>query len=324
MKECNDYHEMIQSYIAGEISPANLEALYHHCQVCLDCGQLWEMHSNLAAAGEELPEPPEKGLRAVRANVLAQITRAERAGTKNNRDKRAESRHTRWWDLGALLRARPATALPMAAALVVISATAGRMSGPAQESGENVIMREISQQASRQTGLIDYWDTPLSYTNVDARPVEGGNLDLSFNVSRHVRFVTSMDSPVAREVLVHAILEPAEAGTKMKAIALTPKVMDPKIREALIFTMHHDPHLAVRMEAMSVLEKAPYDSVLQEAFLTTLRADEEVQMRLQALEYLAEKQVNKKTLSTAIELPKLESDPAVYQHAIELISDQKN
>jgi len=318
MKECKDYREMIQSYIAGEISPSNLDSLYHHCQTCPDCGQLWEMHSNLAAAGEELPQPPEDGLQAMRANVLAQIARGERA-----RDQQTGTSRIRWWDLGALLRARPAAALPMAAALVVISAIAGRMSVPAQESSDNVIMREISQQASKQTGLIDYWDTPLSYTNVDARPVDGSNLDLSFNVSRHVRFVTPMDSPVAREVLMHAILEPATAGEKIKAMALAPEVMVPNITEALIFTMHHDPNLAVRMEAMSVLKISPYDSIIQKAFLTTLRGDEEVQMRLQALEYLAENQVNMNTIRRTIELSQLESDTAVLQHATELISDQK-
>jgi hypothetical protein len=318
MKECKDYREMIQSYIAGEISPSDLDSLYHHCRTCPDCGQLWEVHSNLAAAGEELPDPPEDGLMAMRTNVLAEISRDERA-----RDERAGAGRTRWWDLGALLRARPVAALPMAAALVVVSIFAGRWSASTPETGDSVILREISQQASRQAGLIDYWDTPLSYSNVDARPVEGGNLDLSFNVSRHVRFVTPMDSPVAREVLMHAILEPAAVGARMKAIALAPKVMDPNIREALIFTMHNDPNLAVRMEAMSVMSKSPYDTVIQKAFLATLREDQEVQMRLQALEYLAEKQVNMNTIRRTIEEPELESDTAVLQYATELIGDQQ-
>jgi hypothetical protein len=225
--------------------------------------------------------------------------------------------------LGALLREHPLAALPVAAALVVVSITAGRLSVSQPDSGASVIMREISQQASKQAGLIDYWDTPLSYSNVDARPIDGGNLDLSFNVSRHVRVVTPMDSPVAREVVMHAILEPAAAGSKMKAIALAPKVMDPNIKEALIFTMHHDPNLAVRMASMSVLSKSPYDSIVQKAFLTTLRVDEEVQMRLQALEYLAQNQVNMNTLRRAIELPQLESDAAVWQHATELVGDRQ-
>lgn len=330
MKECKDYREMIQSYIAGEISPADLDSLYHHCQTCPDCGQLWEVHSNLAAAGEELPQPPEDGLMAMRTNVLAQISRDERARDERAQDQRArakqaEAGRTRWWDLGAMLRARPVAAVPMAAVLVVVSIFAGRWSVSTPETGDSVILREISQQASRQAGLIDYWDTPLSYSNVDARTVEGGNLDLSFNVSRHVRFVTPMDSPVAREVLMYAILEPSAVGSKMKAMAMAmaPEIMDPKIREALIFTMHNDPNLAVRMEAMSVLSRSPYDSVLQKAFLTTLRGDDEVQMRLQALEYLAEKKVNMNTLRRAIELPQLESDTAVLQYATELIGDRQ-
>ena len=325
MTECKDYREKIQSYIAGEISPADLDSLYHHCQSCPDCGQLWEVHSNLAAAGEELPQPPEGGLLTMRANVLAQITRDERGREGRAQGTQTGDRRIRWWDLGALLRAHPAAAWPVAAALVVVSIVAGRLTVPGPETGDSVIMREISQQASRQAGLIDYWDTPLSYSNVDARPVEGGNLDLSFNVSRHVRFVTPMDSPVAREVLMYAILEPSAVGSKMKAMAMAmaPEIMDPKIREALIFTMHNDPNLAVRMEAMSVLSKSPYDSVLQKAFLTTLRGDDEVQMRLQALEYLAEKQVNMNTLRRAIELPQLESDTAVLQYATELIGDRQ-
>jgi hypothetical protein len=320
MKECKDYQGMIQRYIAGEISPADLDSLYHHCQSCPDCGQLWEVHSNLAAAGEELPQPPEDGLLTMRANVLAQITRDERVqGTQTG------ARRIRWWDLGAQLRAHPAAAWPVAAALAVVSIVAGRLSVSGPETGESGIMREISQQASRQEGLIDYWDAPLSYSNVDARPVEGGNLDLSFDVSRHVRLVTPMDSPVASEVLMYAILEPSAVGSKMKAmaVAMAPEIMDPKIKEALIFTMHYDPNLAVRMEAMSVLSKSPYDAVIQKAFLTTLRGDGEVQMRLQALEYLAEKQVNMNTLRRAIELPQLESDIAVLQYATELTGDRQ-
>jgi len=323
MTECKDYREKIQSYIAGEISPADLDSLYHHCQSCPDCGQLWEVHSNLAAAGEELPQPPEGGLLTMRANVLAQITRDERGGEGRAQGTQTGDRRIRWWDLGALLRAHPAAAWPVAAALVVVSIVAGRLTVPGPETGDSVIMREISQQASRQAGLIDYWDTPLSYSNVDARPVEGGNLDLSFDVSRHVRFVTPMDSPVASEVLMYAILEPSAVGSKMKAMAMVPEIMDPKIKEALIFTMDNDPNLAVRMEAMAILNRSPYDSVIQGAFLTTLRGDEEVQMRLQALEYLAEKQVNMNTLRRAIELPQLESDTAVLQYATELIGDRQ-
>ena len=77
------------------------------------------------------------------------------------------------------------------------------------------------------------------------------------------------------------------------------------------------------MASMSVLSKSPYDSIVQKAFLTTLRVDEEVQMRLQALEYLAQNQVNMNTLRRAIELPQLESDAAVWQHATELVGDRQ-
>ena len=120
---------------------------------------------------------------------------------------------------------------------------------------------------------------------------------------------------------MHAILEPSGVGSRMKAMALAPEIMDPKLKEAVIFTMHKDPNLAVRMEAMSVLSKSPYDAAIQKAYLTTLREDQEVQMRLQALEFLAGKRVNKNTIRMAIEEPQMESDTAVLQYATELIAD---
>jgi hypothetical protein len=209
----------------------------------------------------------------------------------------------------------------MAVGLVVVALLAGRWSVSQPDFDDEVLMREINQQATRQAGLIDYWDSPYSYSNVSARPTGDGNLDLSFNVSRHVRLETPMDSPIAKEVLLHAILESGAIGSQMKAMALTEEILDPGLREALVFTLHKDPNLAVRLEAMAILGRYPYDKTIQDALLTTLRNDGEVQMRLLALEYLAGKQVNMETLRRTIEAPKMDSDPAVLLYATELIGN---
>jgi hypothetical protein len=156
---------------------------------------------------------------------------------------------------------------------------------------------------------------------VSVRPAGNGNLDLSFDVCRRVGLVAPKDSPIATEVLMHAILEPSALGSRITAMELTGEILDPKLREALIYTLHKDPDLAVRTEALSVLGRYPYDSDIQDALLTTLREDAEVQMRLLALEYLSGKKVNMETIRRTIRERRMDSDPAVLQYASDLIDE---
>lgn len=311
MNNCQEFQELLQSYVAGEISPSDLEKLHEHCRTCVDCGELMEIHAQLAGRGAAAREPGESEFADMRAAVLERI--------KEN--PTVWSRRRSWRDFGGNIRVKPVWAVPLAAALVVISVLAGRWSAPVAPLDEDALLRDVSRQAGRQAGLIDYWDTPYSYTNVSVRPAGNGSLDLSFDVCRRVNLVTPMDSPVATDVLMHAILEPSALGSRITAMELTGEILDPRLKEALIFTLHNDPDLAVRTEAMAVLGRYPYDTDIQDALLTTLREDSEVQMRLLALEYLSGKQVNMETIRRAIRERKMDSDPAVLQYASDLVDN---
>ena len=319
MEDCQHFQEIIHNLIAGEVSPSELESLRRHCDACPDCRQLMEVHDGLLRAAEAIPEPRKADLLAMRKNVLSQVARDE-----SNRT-RAGTRSAFWPDLHALFRAHPAAALSAAAALIVVAVFAGRWSVASRPLDDQSLIQDINLQAARQdnrqAGLNEYWDSRYSYTNVIARPLPGGKLDLSFDVCRHVNVVTAKSSPLATDVLMQAILNPSAMGSKIKAMELAPEILDPKLREALVVAMHYDPVVAVRIEALSVLTRYPYDDGVQEALLKTLRKDEAVQMRLLALEYLAGRRVNPETLWRTIEESELESDVAVLQHAVELTND---
>lgn len=313
MEDCQHFRKIIHNTIAGEVSPSELESLNQHCEACPDCRQLMEVHSELLRAGKEVPEPAESDLLAVRKNVLSQIARDEAISTRTQRSF--------WWDLRAMFRTHPAPALSAAAALIVVALFVGRWSVTPQPLDDQSLINDINRQAALQSGINEYWDTPYSYTNVSARPLPDGRLDLSFEVCRYVNVVTQKNSPLATDVLLQAILNPSAMGSKMKAMALTPEIMDPKLKEALVFTLHNDPVPAVRIEALSILSQYPYDDEVQAALLKTLRQDETVQIRLLALEYLAGRQVNPETILQTIKEAELESDVALLQHAVELTSD---
>lgn len=314
MKECQNFQTIIQNYAAGEIPPSELESLRRHCSSCPDCRALLDLHIEITELGESVPEPNEADFQAMHDRVMADILR---------RPQRGRFIHRRWsW--GTMFGLRPALALPLAAVLLLAAVYLGRWSaaspGQAVSYNDDILLRAVSQQASTQQGLDGYWDTPFTYTNVAVKQLAGGNVDLSFDICRHISMVTPANSPVAKEVLLHAILNPEPLGTRMKAMEVATVTMDPELEEALVYTMHNDPELPVRLEALSVLTRFPYNDSMQQALITTLRQDESVQMRLLALERLADKQVQTETLRQVIGEAGLESDPAVMQRAIELIN----
>ena len=77
----------------------------------------------------------------------------------------------------------------------------------------------------------------------------------------------------------------------------------------------------MRLEALKVLSRYPFDAAIQEALLETLQKDQSVQLRLMALESLAGHEVDPQAIQMAIREAGQESDPAVLQHAVLLATE---
>jgi hypothetical protein len=309
MNECRRHRESMESYLAGEIAPADLEDLQMHCTRCSECRQLAALHGLLTCVGEYLPEPTDAELRTMRDGVLRDIDRhkAHRAGSRF------------WRELGGVLRGHPVAVPAALAVLLAVGVLAGRWSAtPADIGSDAALVRAIQAQAEQHEGLTGIWDAPYAFTNVTARPAEDGTVALSFDVCRHVNIAANRESPLTREVLLHAILDPSELGTRLQAMALAPELSDPTLREALVVTMHSDPSPVVRQKAMTELSRLPFDAGIRDALLETLRHDPAVQIRLLALESLAGQRVEFETLRRTIRDAGLASDPAVLQHAARL------
>ncbi len=309
MSECRHNQDLIEDLIAGEIAEEELKTLHEHCAECTDCAELVDMHMHLLAAGSQIPEPGQGELRSIREGVMARLEKRS-TGT---REQGASGRPGFRRELASLGRRHPIAAIAATLLVAVCAGAAGRWSSPAPVFDDALMMKAIRQQAARETSLDEYWDSPFSYSNVAVRSESNGEIALSFDVNRHVELSMPRSSPLAREVLLNAILEPSSLGARFSAMEQTLGISDTRLKDAMVLTMQSDPSLAVRLNALSVLTRYPYDAQIEEALLKTVSSDPEVQMRLLAVEYLAAREVGIETIRGAVGDDGTPADRAILQ-----------
>ena len=308
MSGCDRFAHLIEEYLAGEISPAGLEALRQHSLSCRECRRMMELHHELSQVTEEVPQPSEDHFQEMRTSVLGRI--------RDTGETRAVQPF--WKRLAMLPTARPAHALVFAVVLLAVGFLLGRAGGERPAFDENALVEEMVRQASLGRGLAGYWDSPFIYSNVSLRPQDDGSITLSFDVTRHVDVSTTLDSPLAREVLVYAIIDPSAMGSRLEAMAVASESMDAKVREALVFILLNDPSLPVRLRSLDILSRYASDPVVKDALLASLAQDPSVQVRLLVLESLAGQHVDPETIRQAIGEVLDENDRAVLHRAVQL------
>jgi hypothetical protein len=308
MNGCEQFERLIEEYLGEEISAEDLELLERHSASCPECRRIMELHRDLTRLPEGVSEATGPDFEAMRAAVLRRIARLGK-GPKTGP----------FWKLGTLrLRARPAYALAMAVGLIATGFLLGRMSPQQHQPVEGLLLEEVVRQASLERGLEGYWDCPFTYSNVSLRHRSGRDVILSFDVTRHIEVPTNLDSPLAREVLVYAMIDPSNMGSRLEAMAAAGNNMDESLKDALVFVLLNDPSMPVRLRSLDILSRHMPDPAVQHALLVSLSQDPSVQIRLAALEYLAGGHVAPEVIRKAIGENPDESGRAVLHRAMEL------
>jgi hypothetical protein len=248
---------------------------------------------------------------AMRAAVLRRIG----AGRK---EPGAEPFWRRWVTLPAV---RPAYAAVVAVGFLVIGFFIGRAGQEVPQFDDGLLAQEVTRQASLGRGLEGYWESPFTYSNVSMRPQSGHDVMLSFDVTRRLDVETTLDSPLAREVLVYAMIDPSNMGSRLEAMAAAGRSMDDRLKETLVFILLNDPSMPVRLRSLDILSRYASDPDVHDALLVSLSQDPSVQVRLLALESLASQQVDPDAIRRAIGERPDASGRAVLNHAIELLGE---
>ena len=285
--DCVRFQEIIEAIVAGAPTSGGADNLARHCRTCPDCVQALEAHQNLSEIGRRFRAAADEDLSELRSRVLTQIASPPRRG---------------WLEmLSTPFRMQPA----MAAVFAVVIFLTGIASAWIQVGGDGGadqrLMTDITAEAASNRSLIDVEDSRYTYSNVTFRPLDDRRVSMDFDVTTHVNVVEPAESELVKEVLVQSLLNPSNTGSRLRAISYASNVMDPKVRDSVIFALHHDENLAVRLKALSMLAEQPVDAVVESAVTTTLLEDESVQMRLEALDYLATHISNPESIRQAIE-----------------------
>lgn len=290
MKKCHEIEDLIKKMVSGDMDPGDLEKLKQHTSICSDCADLLKAHQMLTSSSFPLEKPDDSDFSMMRSSVSERIRNKRKDSAI---DKLLENLNSIW---AFLLRPEMA----VAALTLIVGFFLGRFMPSNDESFTEGIIKQISVIANENKHLEDIQNSSYRYSNVSLKEIDSNNISLSFEVSRHVDLVGKKDDPVVKEVLAQTLLNPSAVGTRLKAISYSETILDQKLKEALIFSMHNAPIMAVRLKAMSSLVKYKNDLEVEEAFLKTLREEESVQMRLLAIDYFEKTNFNPDTLRTVL------------------------
>jgi hypothetical protein len=313
MSACERFEKHLEGYLSGDIPAADLAALRDHAETCPECRKLMELHGQLLGIPDDIETPSDGDLREMRTSVMRRIARSRPAPRPSSLSPWA-----RWrW----ALTSKPAYSAGLAAACLILGFVLGRVGTREVRFDEDLFIKEVEHQASLERGLSGYWDSPFVYSNVDLRPQDDGTVKIDFDVTHHVSVARALDSPLAREILVYAMIDPSPMGMRLTAMGAAQETMDDKLREALIFILLNDPSLPVRLRSLEILAKYAADPAVQDALLKTISQDPSVQVRLLALDSLADERRDPGAIRRALGEPLDENDRAVLHRAIELVGE---
>lgn len=312
MNDCKRFEDRLASLMSGDLESDERTKTMRHLGECQTCADLFALHAELDDI--ELPAAAEADFARMRRDIRRSLRQEPGRGWTSRLPRLG------WGGL------RLQTALPVAVAALAIGFLMGRFQSTDREfeqarldnarmANDNQIIAGQLEFAALQNRRVEQSAaSPYTFSDLQVREIEGGRLELAFDVSTHLELVRDKSDPLVAELLVQALVNPSPMGTRLEAISLV-RSLEPKVRDALIVTMLEDESLPVRIAALEKLDSQPMDSSVNEAFLEVLETEESVQMRLLAIDYLTREEVAPQRLESAVLAGRPEPGNAIFARA---------
>jgi len=272
--------EWLYLSVFDELGEDEGRRLDEHLRSCADCSQEREkivrMLDSITASG--VAEPSQEMLASARQSLRAALWKESLTQAAMRRPSGGES------FLGRLLGSARGYGLGLAgAAAVCIGFFLGYIAFrgapavsplPQQEPTVNGLYAGISNVRFLDTGAID------------------GEVDITYDQFRPVRLRAPVDDPRVQDVLAYALLNDENPGVRLRAIRAfesEPSGAPPEeMKQAFLTAFNSDPNAGVRLQALLVLRRLPFDEDIKNMLLFALSHDANPGIRIAVMNYLAE------------------------------------
>ena len=275
----NEYKKLIQFALYSELNTDEQKKLEYHLTSCEECRREMETHRNFLniISDSEKKEIDDAMLHEARAQL--------RGALRMERGKRS-------FDLKNIIYLFDFVNPPYRLAVVGITTLViGFFMGYLLISPSPEI-RYITSTDNGVESVFDQQDVKISNITFIDSDASDGEVEFEFEAVKPMHYKGSVDDPNVQSVLTYAMLNEQNPGSRLNSInaidSENKMTSDPRLKNALITVALTDKNPGVKIEALKLLKKLPYDEDIQQAYIYVLSNDTSSALRITAINALFE------------------------------------
>lgn len=272
----NEFKQMIQLSLYGELSEIKQKQLIEHINSCNECRSELEQQRNILMllSENQKNEVNEEVLREARMQLRGALR-------QQRKDRLSVTSVTN--NFLQLFSTPPRMAFGAITTLVI-----GLIIGSVFLGMEKVIIKENEPEVNN----ISLFQNDSRISNmqfIDSDPSDG-EIEFTFEVSKQVLYKGNVSDPKVQNLLTYAMLNDQNPGSRLNSINVIDSykkvVIDDDIKEALVTVVMADKNQGVRGEALKLLNNSGFDESVKQANLYVLLNDSSSALRIEALNAL--------------------------------------
>ncbi|MCW8810528.1 MAG: zf-HC2 domain-containing protein [Ignavibacteriaceae bacterium] len=278
----NEFKQMIQLSLYGELSDDKQKKLISHLESCEECKLELEQQKSIMMliADHRNLEVNEELLKEARIQLRGAL-RQER----NNRSSVSYFTNHIFQLFSTPPRLAFAALSVLILGIIIGSIFIGRGKITAPEKNPELTNASM-------------FDNDLRISNVqfiDSDPTDG-EIEFTFEVAKQVHYKGSVNDPKVQGFLTYAMLNDQNPGSRLNSINAMDTYkklsLDKEVKNALITVVMTDKNAGVRREALKLMNRTAFDESLKQAYLYVLLNDSSSALRIEALNALIEANKN--------------------------------
>jgi len=275
----NEYKQLLQLSLYGELKPEELSNLKEHLLTCEECRTELKDQKNLLEliSGKKKLKVDERVLSASRYQLRGAL--------------RAEQSHKNIMEtffdnisqiFSTPLKFAVTSAAILLAGILIGSQLLGKSSGD-----------ELATQNGNENRFASFnEDISISNLRFIDSDASDGEVEFTFEASKPVRLKGKVNDPQIQGVLTYAMLNEQNPGSRLNSInamdTKQPTEYDRDVKSALVTVVMTDENPGVRREALKLMSKFPYDESIKQALLYVIANDSVSGLRIEALNSIIE------------------------------------